>query len=332
MTSPTLYTAHDVPDLFNLLPALFGFAPEDSICAIGTTGPRHRMEFSMRVDLPEDASHARQVGRFVAGHLRTHGAEGAIVLVLSSRTTRARQAALAVERALAPVRPVVVAWSDGAHYWTADAPGGEGTPLEISPHHQAVVEAVVAGREVLPDRAALEERWRPVEGPATAWLVAQVPQVEREIVEQAWRAPGDLGLWGVQEVGEVVAAVERQGVDALDARSLLRVGVWLTLAGVRDRLWPLFGPDDAARLLPAWREVARRAPGAYAAVPYTFAAYLAYLQGEGAQAAIGLERARRADPGYTMAATLEEALQAGTRPGTVHEIVQAAFAPRESWR
>ena len=47
-----VFTAHDIPDLINTLPVLFGFTPEDSLVAIGTYGPRNRLGFRMRVDMP----------------------------------------------------------------------------------------------------------------------------------------------------------------------------------------------------------------------------------------------------------------------------------------
>lgn len=331
MTSQPVYTAHDVADLFNLLPAALGFAPHESICAIATSGPRHRLGFTMRVDLPDQDDHVQHVARFVAGHLRGQGADGAIVLVVSTRVERAAQAARAVEGALGPIRPVVVAWTDSRRYWTGSDDDPTGTPLDLSPHHPAVLEAVLAGQEVLRDRTALEDRWRPCDGPGSTWLLTQVVQVERELVEQSWRAPTDLAVTGLQEVQDVVRTAERSGIDAVKARSLLRLGVWLTLGAVRDGLWPTLDEAGPERLV-TWRELARRSPGVYAAVPYTVAGYLAYLRGDGAQAAIGFERARDADPGYAMAATLGDALRFGTHPRRLREIVRAAFAEAGSLR
>lgn len=326
MTTPPLYKAHDVADLFNLLPAVFGFMPTESLCTIGTTGSRHRLGFRVRVDLPEEPEYVPQVARVVAGHLRDNGADGAIVLALSSRVDLAGTVAWAVERVLGPVRPVVTAWSDGARYWTTfrDDPA-EGTPLVISDHHPAVVGAVLAGQEVLPDRAALEARWRPFEGPASTWLLTQLPAIERDIVGESWGSAEEPAVRGAEEVLTVVGTIGRDGVGAVDARALLRLSVWLTLGGVRDRVWPTLVREDAEQLLPTWREVARRVPQVHAAVPYTLAAYLAYVLGDGAQAAIGLEQARRSDPSYVMAQTLTDALMAGAHPDQVHRLVQRAF-------
>lgn len=321
MTTHPVFTAHDVADLFNLLPATFGFMPEESLCAIATSGPRRRFGFRMRVDLPADADHVPQVARFVAGHLRNNGGDGAIVLVVSQRVDVAGRAAAAVERNLGPVAPVMVAWTDTRRYWTTDPlDPAEGMPLELSAHHPAVVSAVLAGQEVLPDRAALEARWSPLDDEASVWLAAQVPGVEQVLVHESCSEPRRaVALRGVAEVLEVV----RAGAD-VDATRLLRAVVWLSLGDVRERLWGHYDRADAATAVVGWRELARRAPRRYSAVPYTIAAYLAYLTGDGAQAAIGLERARAADPCFVMARLLEEALLGGLHPDRVQAVVAGA--------
>jgi hypothetical protein len=326
MTSPSVYTAHDVADLFNLLPTALGFVPSESICAIATSGPRRRLGFRMRVDLPTSPEHAAQTGRFVAGHLRNHDADGAIVLVVSTRTSAAAEAARAVERNLGHLEPVVVAWSDGSRYWTTD-PGDdpEGTPMELSPHHPAVVSAVLAGQEVLPDRATLERRWAPHDDEARAWLAAQARSVERQVALEALCLPPSAA--GARGLAEVLAVAERDGdAGTPDAGVVLRAAVWLTHGQVRDRVWSRHDRRSAEPVVAGWRDLARRAPGAYAAVPYTVAGYLAYLVGDGAQASIGLGHALEADPGYEMARDLLAALTGGLHPDDLHRLVGRAVA------
>src|SRR5689334_19723144 len=96
MTTPR-FIAHDIPDLLNALPTMFGFSPQESIVAIGTFGDRHRLGFSMRLDIPPPAVNP-VVARTVAGHLGRQGAEGAIVLAVSERPEVAGPLVRAVER------------------------------------------------------------------------------------------------------------------------------------------------------------------------------------------------------------------------------------------
>ena len=70
--TPTVYTAHDVPDLINSLPTLFGFAPSESLIGIATSGPRRRFGFRLRVDIP-DPHDIDELAGLVAGHLFTRG-------------------------------------------------------------------------------------------------------------------------------------------------------------------------------------------------------------------------------------------------------------------
>jgi hypothetical protein len=324
MTTESVYTAHDVADLFNLLPTVVGFVPSESICAITTTGPRRRFGFRMRVDLPPSPEHAAQAGRFVAGHLRNGDADGAIVLVVSSRTDAAASAARAVERNLGRLEPVVVAWSDGSRYWTTDPlDDPAGTPMELSPHHPAVVSAVLAGQEVLPDRATLERRWAPLRDEAGAWLAAQVRQVERQVALEALDLPA--AAVGARGLAEVLAATERvPGAGLPDAGAVLRAAVWLTHGQVRDHVWTRHDRRSADSALAGWRDLARRAPGGYAAVPFTVAGYLAYLVGDGAQASIAFGHALEADPGFAMAQDLAAALMSGLHPDDLLRIVGRA--------
>lgn len=325
MTSQPVYTAHDVADLFNLLPTLLGFVPEESICAIATSGPRRRFGFRLRIDVPTTDEHVGHAGRFVAGHLRNHGADGAIVLVVSRHVERAGAAARAVERHLGPVQPVVVAWTDGERYWTSDPadPVG-GTVLDLSPHHPAVVSAVLAGQEVLPDRATLERRWAPARG-GLAWLPGAVLEVERRVAAESVRlGRAEVGATGAREV-LAVAEPDASTVRSDDG-AVLRAGVWLTHAVVRERLWARHDRGSAERALAGWRDLARRSPGTYAAVPYAMAGYLAYLVGDGAQASIGLQHALAADPGYAMADQLAQALSSGLHPDALLTLVRRAMA------
>src|SRR5687767_10848962 len=85
MDDVPVFTAHDIPDLINTLPTLFGFTPEDSIVAIATFGPRNRLGFRLRMDMPATEQVGLAAGQIVA-HLAHQGAEGAIVLAVTDET------------------------------------------------------------------------------------------------------------------------------------------------------------------------------------------------------------------------------------------------------
>ena len=95
-----VFTAHDIPDLFNSMPTLFGFRPVESIVAIATSGPRRRMGFRLRMDLP-DAEHVDDAASVIVGHLRRQGAEGVIALAITRRQDVAHDLLDAIEAELA---------------------------------------------------------------------------------------------------------------------------------------------------------------------------------------------------------------------------------------
>lgn len=329
--TPPVFTAHDASDLFNALPTVFGFMPQESVCAISTHGPRQRFGFSLRVDLPHDPAEVQEVADVVSGHLRRHGAEGAVVLVLSERVETAARAAWAVETGLGPVLPVVSAWTDGVRYWTTyDDADPAGDVLTLDPHHPAVVSAIVAGRQILPDRAALEARWRPEMGPRRTWLERIVPEVELDIVRRTiTHEPDAFALEGVETVRSLLRSAQ---ASPLPDGDLLRLCVWLTFGGARAEVWtdvasvPASDVDAVSASLAVWRDVARRAPGWYAAVPYTVAACHAYLSGAGAEANIALDHALAADPGFGTAHTLRGLIDGGVHPREVRSALQSGSA------
>ena len=139
--TPSVYTAHDIPDLLNTVPTLFGFWPQESLVAVATRGPRRRFGFRMRVDIPARES-VQDLAGIVVGHLANQGAEGAILIAVTQQQEIARDLLAAIERQLPPITVIVAARADGERYWS-DEPGfpTEGIAYETSDHHLAVVQA-----------------------------------------------------------------------------------------------------------------------------------------------------------------------------------------------
>ena len=165
-----VFTAHDIPDLINTLPTLFGFTPEDSLVAIGTYGPRQRLGFRLRMDMPAQKHVGRAAGQVVT-HLTNQHAEGAIIIAITHQTDVAAQLVTQIEQRLGVIRPVVGVWADGKRFWTTfEDSDPAGLAYETSEHHLAVVQAIAGGQEILPNRAALAAKLDPVSGPRRIWL------------------------------------------------------------------------------------------------------------------------------------------------------------------
>ena len=323
--TPSVYTAHDIPDLLNTLPTLFGFRPEESLVAVSTRGPRRRFGFRLRVDIPAPED-VEQLAEVVVGHLDRQGAEGAIFLAVTQEQEVARDLLAAIERHLPPIDLIVAVRADGERYWS-DEPGfpPEGIPYETSDHHLAVVQAIAAGQQILPDRQALVDRFAAVSEPRRRWLERAADEVLRQVVPLIARTPdGQLAAAGMQQVQPILdrgLAGERLADD-----DVTRFAVWMSAIEVRDEVWGQFTADNADDMLRFLTLVSRSVVPPFEAAVLSLTAFAAWLTGDGAQSLIAVERALNADRAYSMARLMLQLLEGGVSPS--HWLaLQAAEAP-----
>jgi len=104
---------------------------------------------------------------------------------------------------------------------------------------------------------------------------------------------------------------------------------WLTVLlqhpAVRDLAWQL--TDGHVEDLPLWTDLTRRAHHEVVAAPATLLGLAAWRCGNGALAAVALDRALHADPDYRMAVLLAQALRAGMPPSALGD--RAPFGPAD---
>lgn len=307
-----VFPARDVPDLINTLPVLFGFTPEDSLVAIATYGPRHRLGFRLRVDVPAP-EHIEALARQVVAHLAHQGAEGAILVAVTRRTEVAARLVPAVERRLGAIRPVVGAWADGERYWTTRDDDPAGHSYETSDHHPAVVQAIAAGQEILPNRSALVARLEPELGERRRWLNAGATVVAAQ-VDAAVNTRGSDSIAEVSMTDLAPALTAIHAGRRLTDDQSLRLARWATVLPARDALWALITPASARTMVGVWSHVARCAPPSTSAPALTLAGFASWLSGDGALALIAAERALAIDPEYPLAGLLLRLLEAGVPP------------------
>jgi len=311
--TPSVYTAHDIPDLLNTLPTLFGFRPQESLVAVATRGPRRRFGFRLRVDIPAPEC-VDDLAGIVVGHLANHGAEGAILLAVTQQQETARDLLAAIERRLPPIAVIVAARADGERYWS-DEPGfpAEGIAYETSDHHLAVVQAIAAGQQILPDRQALVDRFAPVQGPRRAWMERAADEVLRDVVPLIARTPDSgLAAAGMQQVQPILdrgLAGER-----LTDEDIARFSTWMSSIVVRDEVWGQITAETADAMLAFLSLVSRSVVPPFEPAVLSLTAFAAWLTGDGAQALIAVERALDADPSYSMAGLILQMLEGGVSP------------------
>ena len=310
-----VFTAHDIPDLINALPTLFGFTPEESIVAVATHGPRHRFGFRLRMDIPA-AERSAPVVESIVGHLGHQGAEGAIIIAVTEQRDLAARLVPAIEEGLGSILPVVSVWADGRRYWTTfDDCDPAGYPYETSGHHRSVVQAVAEGQLILPDRAAVVARLEPEAGPRRRWLEHSArtiaAQVAAEINVARSCSEADVGMADL--AGALEAALARRRLTDDEA---LRLAVWATALPVRDALWALITPASARDMVGLWAQVARTAPPSWSPPALSLAGFASWLSGDGTLALIAAERALAIDPHYTLAGLLLRMLECGVPPSS----------------
>lgn len=316
--TPSLFVAHDPSDLINLLPTLFGFHVDESIVAVATTGERRRFGFRLRVDVPAPEHVDLEAARIVA-HLRHQGADGAILVAVTRHQEIALDLLDAIHALLDEaddIDLVVRVRADGERCWT-DAPGSspDGVRYEASGHHLSIVQAVAAGQQILPDRAALVERFAAVAGDRRGWLEQATSTILAEIVPVVARtSPDQLPAAGLAVVDPILArAVAGRRVSDAD---LLRVAAWVSSIGVRDAVWSRITRDNADEMLVALTLVSASVVPPFEPAVLSLTAFAAWLTGDGAQALIAVERALRADPEYSMARIVLDILELGVSPLT----------------
>jgi Domain of unknown function (DUF4192) len=294
------------------LPVLFGFRPTDSLVVICLEEPRGRVGFRLRVDLPPP-DQCGQLARYLVDVLRRNAAGVVLVVACSDEPAVADPAVRALVGRLpsAGIEVRDAVRCDGRRYWSYVCVDPECCPPAGRDYEGAgrlVAEAVWAGMEVLPDRAALAARVGAVDP-------ADVERMERATATAAQELADELGdrdlatmqsdrsllETGMECVTEIVdrRLVRSDGVTAdeeLSDADAARLAVWCSLPIVRDTVWARIETTDAPAQLRLWSEVARTVVPPYELPVLALAGFSAWLSGDGALAWCAIERADEIDP------------------------------------
>lgn len=312
-TSPPVFTAHDVPDLLAALPTFLGFTPSESLVAVATHGPRRRFGFRLRVDLPA-VEQADQLADVVAGHLERQAPDGVVLIAVSDDPDLAGTMIRATMGALPPqIELVVCAWADGSRYWEplADCPV-EGLAYEAAPHHTAIVTAIAAGQEILPDRAALVAQLAACSGEVHDRMQAVTDTVVADRIGRTVRGVVPAALAELDPMlADALASPDRMSDEAVAAFAF-----WVSSIEVRDEVWSRIDHDSAREWLRVLTDVAGRVVAPFEQSVLSLTAFAAWLSGDGARALIAAERAAEADPGYSMADLMLELVSSGLPPSS----------------
>ena len=316
--------ARSIGDLLGLLPVMFGFHPQHSLVAVKLQGPRQRLGFSMRLDLPPP-EHSDTVACQVADLMRRYDARSVLLVAYAEDAALADPLveACADRLALDGVDVVEALRCDGSRYWSyrCTDPGccpAPGTRYDAAAS-EGLAQAVLAGVEVLPDRAAVAARLAPVTGAARTRMEQATSAVAADLEAEGQGLLGRerarrLAALGTKRVKTVLARATADPGAPLSDRDVAMLSVWCSLIVVRDVAWAQLSRDTADAAFAVWAQVARRVVPPFEPAVLSLAGFAAWLKGDGASAWCAVERVRAADPCYSMMLLLRETLARAIPP------------------
>lgn len=323
-------------DLIACVPLLLGFHPEESVVLI-TVGAAAEPFFA-RVDLPSAPDDVEAVVEDLCKVSRRHGLRTVALVMFTDDPVAARRTHDALVDGLATVAVDVQLGlrADGSRWFPligvrGDPDAGEEYDLAT---HPFTLQAMVEGRVVHESRTALGDSLLPTD-PDEVERVGDVLLAASERILSACREEPK-GPRRTKVARRLLVAEGRWVQERL--RRFLDDGVslpdhdagrLLTVLGtteVRDVAWAEMTRDNARRHVDLWRDLVRRTPLDVLAPPATLLAFAAWLSGNGALAWCALDRARAADPDYSMAALVERALTCAVPPSTWEPLTEEGLS------
>lgn len=293
-------------DVLAAVPYVLGFHPADSAVVLGIAGGQ--LTFAVRADLPPAGEPADALADHLATVVARQGVRAAVLVGYGP--ARRVEPVLAAVRAALPIDVYDVLRVTEGRYWSYTCANPEcchpaGTPFDVSSSPVAAA-ATYAGAVALPDRDALVARVAPVSGAARE-------SMRRATARARKRQPRGASAVLAAGVAAVRAAGERyRSGGLLTDDEVAELTVLLRSIPVRDRAWlEITAPEPYVRM---WSDVARRAEPDLVAPPASLLAFAAWRAGDGALAAVAVQRALACDPGYSLARLLDDILRTGTPP------------------
>jgi Domain of unknown function (DUF4192) len=332
-----------------VIPHLLGFHPNRSMVVVGLDAPRGRVKLAFRYDLPDppDPVRSREIAEHATGVLRRRGITTTIAAGYGPGTLVtpvAEPLFAAVRRAGVTLRDLLRV-EDG-RYWSYTCQDPRCCPPEgvvfDGLAHPAAAALSAAGLDARADRAALAATLAPLTGLAAESMSQATQRAVRRLEDLIAAAPSGSDAMGpVVDAGRAAVreaiGTYRGGGRITHHDQMAWLAVSLADLRVRDDAWARMDPKHRAAHRRLWTDVVRFAAESYVPAPASLLAFTAWQSGEGALANIAIERALAADPGYSMAHLLGQAIDAGLPPSAARlpmtpEEVEASYAIAERGR
>ncbi len=327
-----------------VVPHMLGFYPSRSLVVLGL-GERSRVVVTFRYDLPDPfdcdlatdiAQHADYVlgrERISAALLVGYGPAELVAGVAAITSARLTNSGMEVPEVLR---------ADGGRFWSLLCDDVTCCPPEGRSYdpgsHPAAAALTEAGLTAHPDRDALARTIQRQAGSADrVWRATIQAQLRLAQLVDLGKAEGDrhprlrATRTGRKEVQRAIRQY-RSGHSIASIEHMAWLAVLLADIRVRDDAWARMDPayrDAHCRL---WTDVLRYADVEFSPAPASLLAFTAWQSGNGALAAMAVDRALAADPAYSMAQLLAGAVDAVLPPSAARmpmtpAAVAASYAP-----
>ena len=325
-----------------IVPHLLGFHPDRSLVVVGLDARRGRVVLAFRYDLPDppDPAGSKDIAEHAAAVLARRRIKTAIVAGYGPGRL-VTPAAEPVRSALAGARIGLrdLLRVENGRYWSyvcqdpACCPP-DGVPFDGA-GHPAAAALDAAGMTARPDRASLAASLAPLDGPVAESMARATERALRRAEELAASAAD--AREGRRLVVDAGRAAVREAIGTYRGSGRITDHdylAWLTVTlpdlRVRDDAWARMEPGFRAQHQLLWTDLVRHAGQRYVPAPASLLAFTAWQSGEGALANIAIARALAADPEYSMARLLAQALDAGLPPSAARlpmtpEEVEASY-------
>jgi hypothetical protein len=323
-------TAKSPGDVLAVVPYRVGFHPSESLVVVEVSGPRRRLGFSVRVDLPDEA-HTPAVADQVSRALGQNPVAQVLVVAYARRAETAQPLVEEMLRRFGDngIEVLEALRADGER-WFSYTCGQQCCPAEGTPYdnscHPLTVAAVMEGEVVLPDRETLERSVAPVDGSAAVAMAKAVQRAEDALLDRLAREESRVPSAAIlARLVEEIAGFVRGFLDQprrLTDDEAGRLAVWVQFIPVRDTAWLLMTRADAATHLDLWRQVLRRVVPPHEPAVACLTAFAAWLQGNGALAGCAVRRALAAAPDYSLARLIDDTLRHAMPPSSWDEVAE----------
>jgi hypothetical protein len=326
MNSRSSYRITSPADLLALVPSVLGFHPEDSLVLVVTAGEGGNLH--ARVDLPADSTERVEALRTLLRAVSRSRVREVVLIAYSDDELLAEEfvGLLAGDLESRDVEVVCAIRADGERWYSLDC-GPTCCPLEGVAYdlssHPITAQSVLEGRVTFDSRRDLADSLVGTDLDALDAVAAAVDEavarakaatrhpLGMEAPEGARRHLVAEGIWVRERVRRFVASAE-----PLDDQEVGRLAVAMADIEVRDVAWAEMTRFNARTHVELWRDVVRRTPRDLLAAPAALLAFAAWLSGDGALAWCAVERCQEAEPDYTMAGLVAQALTAAVHPAT----------------